>query len=85
MLKPSPDVVLTKNQDAAVLLDKRSGSYYRLNPLAVVVFERISAGRSEDAVVTELQTRFPDDRERIPGDVARLVAALRSAHILVAA
>ncbi|MEU8028811.1 lasso peptide biosynthesis PqqD family chaperone [Streptomyces sp. NPDC049099] len=84
VLKPSPDVVLTKSEDAAVLLDKKSGSYYRMNPLAVAVYESLSAGRAEDAVVAELQTRFPDARDRIPGDVARLITMLRSAGILVA-
>ena len=82
MLKPSPHVVLTKSQDAAVLLDKRSGSYYRLNPLAVAVYEGLAAGTSQQAVVEELQARFPDARERIEGDVARLIASLRSARLL---
>ncbi|MER7188563.1 lasso peptide biosynthesis PqqD family chaperone [Streptomyces flaveolus] len=84
MLKPSPDVVLTKNEDAAVLLDKKSGGYYRLNPMAVAVYESISAGRQETDVVAELQDRFPDAHDRIADDVRRLVTTLRSAGLLVA-
>ena len=84
MLKPSPDVVLTKESDAAVLLDKRSGGYYRLNPMALVVYESLSAGHSETEIVAELQSRFPEAGDRIPEDVNRLIRTLESAGLVVA-
>ncbi|MFE3827175.1 lasso peptide biosynthesis PqqD family chaperone [Streptomyces sp. NPDC059092] len=83
MLSISPHVVLTKDEDAAVLLDKRSGTYFRLNPLAVSVFEMLSAGRSTADVVSTLQDRYPKAADRIPDDVEKLIATMRDTGVLV--
>jgi hypothetical protein len=83
MLTISPHVVLTKDEDAAVLLDKKSGTYFRLNPMAVTVFEMLSAGQSTAAVVSALQARYPKAADRIPDDVEKLITTMRSAGVLV--
>lgn len=83
MLRISPHVVLTKDEDAAVLLDKKSGQYFRLNPMAVTVFEMLSAGQPTTAVVSALQARYPKAADRIPDDVRKLIATMRSAGALV--
>jgi hypothetical protein len=83
MLTISPHVVLTKDEDAAVLLDKKSGTYFRLNPMAVTVFEMLSAGQSTTAVVSALQARYPKAADRIPDDVEKLITTMRSAGVLV--
>lgn len=82
-LRISPDVVLTKDEDAAVLLNKKSGTYFRLNPMAVAVFELLSAGRSEADVVTALKDRFPKAADQVPDDVSRLIATMRRAGVVL--
>lgn len=83
MLTISPHVVLTKDEDAAVLLEKKSGTYFRLNPMAVTVFEMLSAGQSTAAVVSALQARYPKAADRIPDDVQKLITTMRSVGVLV--
>ncbi|MEU8842989.1 lasso peptide biosynthesis PqqD family chaperone [Streptomyces roseus] len=83
MLKISPHVVLTKTEDAAVLLDKKSGTYFRINPMGTSVFEMLAAGRTQDEVVGELCARHPEAADRIPDDVAKLIDAMRRAKVLV--
>ncbi|MFE7895999.1 MULTISPECIES: lasso peptide biosynthesis PqqD family chaperone [Streptomyces] len=83
MLTISPHVVLTKDEDAAVLLDKKSGTYFRLNPMAVTVFEMLSAGQSTAAVVSALQARYPKAADRIPDDVQKLITTMRTTGVLV--
>ncbi|MFE9024718.1 lasso peptide biosynthesis PqqD family chaperone [Streptomyces iakyrus] len=83
MLTISPHVVLTKDEDAAVLLDKKSGTYFRLNPMAVTVFEMLSAGQSTAAVVSALQARYPKAADRIPDDVQKLITTMRTSGVLV--
>ncbi|MEV6734075.1 lasso peptide biosynthesis PqqD family chaperone [Streptomyces sp. NPDC051364] len=83
MLKISPHVVLTRTEDAAVLLDKKSGTYFRINPMGTAVFEMLAAGCTQDEVVRELSTRHPAAADRIPGDVAKLIDTMRRAKVLV--
>ncbi|MGW0711039.1 PqqD family peptide modification chaperone [Streptomyces sp. NPDC002643] len=83
MLRISPHTVLTKDEDAAVLLDKKSGQYFRLNPMAVTVFEMLSARQSATAVVSALQARYPEAADRIPDDVQMLITTMRHAGVLV--
>ncbi|TDU73938.1 MULTISPECIES: lasso peptide biosynthesis PqqD family chaperone [unclassified Streptomyces] len=83
MLKISPHVVLTRTEDAAVLLDKKSGTYFRINPMGTAVFEMLAAGRTQDEVVSELSARHPAAADRIPGDVAKLIDTMRRAKVLV--
>ncbi|MEW1637033.1 lasso peptide biosynthesis PqqD family chaperone [Streptomyces sp. NPDC093801] len=83
MLKISPYVVLTKTEDAAVLLDKKSGTYFRINPTGASVFEMLAAGRTRDEVVSELCARHPEAADRIPGDVAELIDTMRRAKVLI--
>ncbi|MGI5340170.1 lasso peptide biosynthesis PqqD family chaperone [Streptomyces sp. CA-181903] len=83
MLKISPHVVLTKTEDAAVLLDKKSGTYFRVNPTGTAVFEMLAAGCTPDEVVGELCARHPEAAGRIPGDVARLIDTMRRAKVLI--
>ncbi|SER60972.1 Coenzyme PQQ synthesis protein D (PqqD) [Streptomyces sp. yr375] len=98
MLRISPHVVLTKdehenpnqnqNQDAddmagAVLLNKKSGTYFRLNPMAVTVFELLRAGQSPEAIVSALQARHPGAADRIPDDVQKVIATMRNSGVLI--
>ncbi|MFE6844705.1 lasso peptide biosynthesis PqqD family chaperone [Streptomyces sp. NPDC057686] len=83
MLKISPHVVLTRTEDAAVLLDKKSGTYFRINPMGTAVFEMLAAGRTQDEVVRELSARHPAAADRIPGDVAKLIDTMRRTKVLM--
>ncbi|MFI5618529.1 lasso peptide biosynthesis PqqD family chaperone [Streptomyces sp. NPDC051567] len=83
MMKISPHVVLTKSEDAAVLLEKKSGTYFRINPIGTAVFEMLAAGRTQVEIVSELCSRHPAAADRIPGDVAKLIDTMRRAKVLV--
>ncbi|MFJ2775128.1 PqqD family peptide modification chaperone [Kitasatospora sp. NPDC087315] len=78
-----PHVTLVRESEAAVLLDKKSGKYFRLNRLGADVFDLLSAGQSPEEITETLRKRFPEARERIPDDVLRLVEQLRAARIVV--
>ncbi|MFJ5680999.1 PqqD family peptide modification chaperone [Streptomyces sp. NPDC093097] len=74
--------MLTQDGDAAVLLNKKTGKYFRLNPLGVKVFEMLSSGRSIPSIVSELQEKFPQASDRIPDDIQKLVDDMRTAKVV---
>jgi Coenzyme PQQ synthesis protein D (PqqD) len=82
MMVPNPQAVLTRDDDGAVVLNKGSGRYFRLNPLGDEVFRRIGDGQGVPAIVAALQERFPQARDRIPADVETLLAHLRRADLV---
>ncbi|MFE7190290.1 PqqD family peptide modification chaperone [Kitasatospora sp. NPDC057541] len=76
-------VALVRESEAAVLLDKKSGRYFRLNRIGADVFDLLSARKSPEEITETLLARFPAARERIPDDVRRLLGQLRAAGIVV--
>jgi hypothetical protein len=82
MAGPPSHLVVTENDDGAVVLNKKSGQYFRLNPLGREIFRRIHDGQSLPTIIEELQAQFPAAREKIPQDVGTLVAGLRRAELV---
>jgi hypothetical protein len=79
----APHVTLVRESEAAVLLDKKSGQYFRLNRIGADIVDLLFSGNSPEECVEALQARFPAARKRIPDDVRTLVQQLRAAGIVV--
>ena len=77
-----PDVSVSESDDGAVLLDERTGTYFRLNRAGSRLMERLVSGDAVDDVVRALQEQHPQQAQRIPADVHRLVDALSSNRLV---
>jgi hypothetical protein len=77
------DVVARQVGEEMVLLDLESGTYYTLNEVGAVVWRKLGAGETLDAIVDAIVTEFDAEAPAVRDDVARLVADLRSHRLLL--
>ncbi len=74
--RPSPDVAAEPTGDELLLLDLSSGSYYGLNPVGQLIWERLDGRTNLADIADDLAQRFAIDRQRACDDVDELVAEL---------
>jgi len=77
------DVSITDTDDATVLLHERTGRYYQLNATGGQVLRGLIDGRAVELIADELAVRYRIDRGQAVEDVARVVAELRSAELVI--
>lgn len=75
-------VTFTKTEYGGILLDKKKGRYWQLNPTAVLVTETLGAGGTLDDAVRHVTEAFDVDAERAQRDVTELLAQLRASGVL---
>jgi hypothetical protein len=78
-----PDVSAAYTGTGAVLLDRRNGRYWQLNPTGAEVLRALGASGSADGATADLAERHGLDPEDAARDVAALVAALRDGGLVV--
>ncbi|WFB05935.1 lasso peptide biosynthesis PqqD family chaperone [Streptomyces sp. LX-29] len=76
------DVSHTPTEDGAVLLDQRSGKYWRLNATGAAVVQALIDGATAEQIVDRLVEARPVGRERAAADVAALVDQLTKARLV---
>lgn len=76
------DVIRTRTQYGAVLLDERSGEYWSLNPSADLALSVLVAGGAVPDAVTAVVGSYQVDPAMATADVERLLVDLRVAGLL---
>ncbi|MFE7130918.1 lasso peptide biosynthesis PqqD family chaperone [Streptomyces sp. NPDC057638] len=78
-----PDHVSTAETEyGVVVLDERTGRYWRLSRSAALVVTTLTRGASVNEAVTALTERYDVERQRAERDVERLLDSLRSAGLV---
>ena len=65
-----------------ILINLISGYYYSLGGCGVEIWNLLAAGRSEDEVVSEFQSRYPADRDAVAEPVLTLIDELVQEELL---
>lgn len=78
-----PGVLMTETEYGIALLDEGSGDYWTLNPTAAVVLHTLLAGGDVPQAVAALTADYDVAAEAAGQDVARILAELREAELLV--
>ena len=81
----APQVLTTRLEKDAVLLDLGSKQYFQLNESAAVAWDQLSAGASVDDTVQALMQTFAVGQEDARAAVETLVATLRTHGLLPSA
>lgn len=84
-VKLSENVLMQKVADEAVLLDLDSQSYFGLDPVATVIWEEISAGSMEAAVVERITREFEVETEVARRDLRAFLQKLEDDKLIVRA
>jgi len=72
----SPDVVSEVIEGQAVLLNLRSGKYFRLNRTGTVVWQELERGQSPEAASASLAREFGEPEDRVRQDVDAILTEL---------
>jgi len=81
----SPEVVSEFIAEQTVLLDLRSGKYYRLNPAGTLVWRSLEKGVATDVICEAIAAAYDQPRESVYGDVLKLLADLTDKGLIEAA
>lgn len=82
MLALPDHVRLTDTDYGAVLLDARSGGYWRLNPTATLALRTFLGGGDLEQAVAAIVDQYEVDEQTASADVSALVEELRSADLV---
>jgi hypothetical protein len=82
-MKVNPNVVFKDLDGEAVLLDLSSGTYFGLNEVGTRVWQLAAGNRDEAQIVAALADEYDADRAVIAGDVAALLADLRTRRLIL--
>ena len=69
-------VTLTRTEAGGVVLDKTSGTYYKLNVTGAELLSRVQEGEPISLIVTSLKAQFPAHQGRIEADVMAAIDEL---------
>ncbi len=76
-------VSLTAGESGMVLLNKKSGRYYRLNRSGAEIVQNLLDGQELRDLVSLGETENPDNRERVSSDIETLIQELHQSGLLV--
>jgi hypothetical protein len=82
MLRLRDQVSIVDTEYGAVLLDEHEGSYYTLNPSALLVLRALLDGASEDQTVGALRRTYDVEPDTALADVQAITTNLRSAGLV---
>jgi coenzyme PQQ synthesis protein D (PqqD) len=75
-------VTVAETDFGAVILQERTGRYWRLNPTAVLVVRALLAGVDEDEVLRQVVDAFDVEPAQAQADIAELIAGMRGAGVV---
>lgn len=73
---------LTDNEHGGVLLNKKSGQYYSLNPTAIRVLQELAKGRKPEEIAEDLSRDYGQPPEATAQDVQAILARLTELEVL---
>ena len=82
-LRLRAEVSATDTKYGAVLLDERSGDYWKLNPTGALILLRLLAGDDPAQAAAALVAEYEVDEARALLDVTALLDELRSARLVM--
>ena len=82
-MKASPQTAWQRLEGGMVLLDSRRGRYFELNGTAARMFELITEGKEQSAVVARIVQEFQVDADTAARDLEEVVETLRAQGFLV--
>jgi hypothetical protein len=82
VVKIDPNVVFTEIDDAAVLLHLETKRYFTLNSTGVVIWQSLTAGKSEAEIIDILAAQYEAPRTQLAASVARLLNELAAAKLI---
>jgi hypothetical protein len=82
MYRVSDTVRSTHNQDGAILLDVRQGQMFNLNFVGSRIFELLSNGAAQSAIVDEISRIFDVSRDLAENDVEEFLESLKKYHLV---
>lgn len=65
-----------------VVLNLDTKNYYRLNETGQLIWQRLSAGQSEDEIAGELTKRYDVTEEEAKADIDGIVSQLKREHLI---
>jgi hypothetical protein len=74
LLRLRPDIATTDTDDGVVLLDKRTGRYWQLNPTGATVLHALLAGHDPDHIAHDMAARYRINLEQVQHDVTALTS-----------
>lgn len=80
-LRFGTDVSTARTDYGTVLLDRRSGQYWELNPTGTLVVRTLMEGGEEADAVDAVVAEFAVGHAQAAADVAALIAQLREAGL----
>jgi len=82
MVRLKASVTMSADEDGALLLDTRRGTYWHLNPVGVKLAEALDAERSLDELVQAVTSEFDVDPDVARRDVRRLLKDMKKARLV---
>ena len=82
-LRPHGEVIRTAVGEETVLLHTRTNTYFGLDPLGSLVFQRLSDGQRPRAIIEEIIENFDADPEQATSDLKKLLAELLQHGLIV--
>lgn len=75
-------IAITETDYGVVLLDRKHGRYWKLNPTAGLVMSTLRDGGTEQDAAHEVAQRFDVDDERAAADITAVLASMRAAGVV---
>ncbi|MBK1783761.1 lasso peptide biosynthesis PqqD family chaperone [Prauserella cavernicola] len=75
-------VTFTRTEYGGVVLDRKKGRYWQLNPTAVLVTDTLGEGGSVADAVRRVSREFAVNEQRVQHDVTELLDRLRASGVL---
>ncbi len=81
-LRFGSDICTAKTDYGTVLLDRRSGEYWELNPTGTLVVQTLLEGGEQADAVDAIVAEFDIERGRAAQDVSALIDQLRACGLV---
>jgi len=81
-IKPSKNIIWKKVDNETVLLNKKNGYYYSLDPIGTEIWAYITKGLTVDGIADKITDRYRTTREKAKKDINSLLRNLKKEKII---
>lgn len=82
-LKPAPEVVVEKIEDASILINLQTNRMFELNSTGTRLWELLVEGNDVGAIKAQLLREYDVDQPTVGSEVDDLLARLEAEHLIV--